>query len=43
MGKAILMLFVPISKSKGVDIINGDYPPGVFFKESQIFGQKNEG
>ena len=28
---------------KGVDIINGEYPPGVFFKGSQIFEQKNKG
>ena len=28
---------------KGVDIINGEYPPGVFFKGSQMFGQKNKG
>ena len=28
---------------QGVDIINGQYPPGVFFKGSQIFGQKNKG
>ena len=28
---------------KGADIINGEYPPGVFFKGSQIFGQKNKG
>ena len=28
---------------KGVDIINGEYPPGVFLKGSQIFGQKNKG
>ena len=26
-----------------MDIINGEYPPGVFFKGSQIFGQKNKG
>ena len=24
-------------------IINGEYPPGVFFKGSRIFGQKNKG
>ena len=29
--------------SKGVDIINREYPPGVFFKGSQIFGQENKG
>ena len=29
--------------TKGVDIINRKYPPGVFFKGSQIFGQKNKG
>ena len=28
---------------KGVDIFNGEYPPGVFFKGSQIFGQKIRG
>ena len=27
----------------GVDIIHGKYPPGVFFKGSQISGQKNKG
>ena len=26
-----------------MDIINGEYPPGVFFKGSQIFGQKKKG
>ena len=26
----------------GVDIINGQYPPGVFFQGSQIFGQENK-
>ena len=26
-----------------MDIINREYPPGVFFKGSQIFGQKNKG
>ena len=26
--------------NKGVGIIIGEYPPGVFFKGSQIFGQK---
>ena len=26
-----------------MDIINGEYPPGVFFKGSQIFGQKIKG
>ena len=29
--------------TKGVDIINGEYPPGVFFEGSQIFEQKNKG
>ena len=28
---------------RGLDIINGEYPPGLFFKGSQIFGQKNKG
>ena len=28
---------------KGVDIINGEYPLGVFFNGSQIFGEKNKG
>ena len=31
------------TQSKGAAIINGEYPPGVFFKGSQIFGQKNKG
>ena len=26
-----------------MDIINGEYRPGVLFKGSDIFGQKNEG
>ena len=29
--------------TKGVDIINGEYPPGVFFEGSQIFEEKNKG
>ena len=32
-----------IFRSKGVDIIIGEHPPGVFFEGSQIFGQKNKG
>ena len=28
---------------KGVEIINGECPPGVFSKGSQTFGQKNKG
>ena len=32
-----------ILKYLGVDIINEEYPPGVFFKGSQIFGQKIKG
>ena len=32
-----------LSSSKGVNIIDGEYPPGVFFKGSQIFGQENKG
>ena len=27
-------------ETKGVDIINGEHPLGVFFKGSQIFGEK---
>ena len=26
-----------------MDTINGEYPPGVFFRGSQNFGQKNKG
>ena len=40
---ASLMFICYLYEHKGVDIINGEYLPGVFFKGSRIFGQKNKG
>ena len=45
---AYLIFFICLSKFpkffpiQGMDIINGEYPPGVFFKGSQVFRQKNK-